>query len=134
MDAPDVIGLAGVPGQGRFMALCLRIEEGRIVQALFECHGCGVTVGCGSALTELITGLSTEDCRRLNCRDLVAALDGVPADRGDCPEFAMHALRDALLKERLAFVAQPLFVDGPEGRRAQGTLYRITHAGTVAAR
>jgi NifU-like protein involved in Fe-S cluster formation len=94
LEGADATGVAGVPGQGRFMVLYIQVAEGRIAKAQFECHGCGVTIACGSALTELIVGLPIDDCEKVTCSDLVSALDGVPADRGDCPEFAMQALRN----------------------------------------
>jgi len=53
-------------------------------------------IACGSVLTELITGKALEQCAAITTHDMVEALDGVPADRGDCPEFAMHALREVL--------------------------------------
>lgn len=96
MESPDIVGLAGVPGQGRYLVLFARIADGRIANAQFECHGCGVTIACGSALTELITGRTIAECEKLTGSDLASALDGVPPDRGDCPEFAMHALRSVL--------------------------------------
>ncbi len=96
MESPDVVGLAGIPGQGRYLVLYVRIADGQVVHAQYECHGCGVTIACGSALTELIAGKSLQECAGLSTHDLVDALDGVPADRGDCPQFAMHALRHVL--------------------------------------
>ena len=102
MESPDVVGLAGVPGQGRYLVLYVRLAGEQISQAQFECHGCGVTIACGSILTELISGKALTDCERLTAADLVEALDGVPPDRGDCPEFAIHALRHVCsqLRER----------------------------------
>ncbi len=96
IDSPDVVGLAGVPGRGRHLVLYVQIADGRIGKATYECHGCGVTIACGSAITELITGRTLAECAQLSIGDLVEALDGVPADRADCPEFAMRALRHAL--------------------------------------
>ena len=96
LEGADATGVAGVPGQGRFIVLYVQVAERRIARASYECHGCGVTIACGSALTELITDRTIADCENVTSGDLIAALDGVPADRGDCPEFAMHALRDVL--------------------------------------
>ncbi|HLJ09589.1 MAG TPA: iron-sulfur cluster assembly scaffold protein [Planctomycetaceae bacterium] len=103
METPDVVGLAGVPGQGRYLVLYVRIADRRIAKAQFDCHGCGVTIACGSALTELITGRSVGECTKITAGNLADALDGGPADRGDCPEFAMHALRHVLSQ-----IASPL--------------------------
>jgi nitrogen fixation protein NifU and related proteins len=96
MESPDAVGLAGVPGQGRYLVLYVRIVDGRIAKAQYECHGCGVTIACGSALTELLTGRSLGDSAKLSSNDLVEALDGVPPDRADCPAFVMHAWRHVL--------------------------------------
>lgn len=96
METPDAIGVSGVPGQGRYLVLYVRLSEGIIVKAQYECHGCGVTIACGSVLTELITGRTIRDCAGLTTREIVDSLDGVPPDRGDCPEFALHALRQML--------------------------------------
>ena len=93
MESPDFVGLAGVPGQGRYLVLYVRVAGETISSAQFDCHGCGVTIACGSVLTEIITGCSIAECEQMAAVDLVKALDGVPPDRGDCPEFAMHALR-----------------------------------------
>src|SRR4029077_10952953 len=80
MESPDVVGMAGVPGQGRYLALYVRIREGQVSKAQYDCHGCGVTIACGSALTELMMGRTIEDCTEITTRDLVTALDGVPPD------------------------------------------------------
>src|SRR5512140_2325172 len=83
LEDPAFVGLAGVPGQGRYLVLYVRISDSSISHARFECHGCGVTIACGSALTELITGRTLDECAQLTTRELVDALDGVPPDRGD---------------------------------------------------
>jgi nitrogen fixation NifU-like protein len=108
LEHPDYVGLAGVPGQGRYLVLYVQIVNGRINKAKFECHGCGVTIACGSALTELVAGKQTSECGNLSTRDLVLALDGVPADRADCPEFAMSALRHLLSQLEKAPAAAPI--------------------------
>jgi len=100
MDPADAVGIAGVPGQGRYLVLYVRLRGDVIAKAQCECHGCGVTIACGSMLTELITGHTVVDCAQLTTRQLVDALDGVPPDRGDCPEFAMGALRHLLSQIR----------------------------------
>lgn len=96
IEAPDVTGLAGTPGQGRHLALYAQLADNRVARATFECHGCGVTVACGSALTEMMTGRSIGECSEISSRQLVDALDGIPADRADCPDFALRALRHLL--------------------------------------
>ena len=91
-------GVAGVPGQGRFLAVYLRLDGDRVEVAGFDSHVCGVTVACGSLLTELCIGRSVAECARLTPRDIAAALDGVPPDKGSCADYAILALHDALRK------------------------------------
>jgi nitrogen fixation NifU-like protein len=96
MDAPNVVGIAGVPGQGRYLIVYLRLAAGRISQATFEAHGCGVTIACGSVLTGIVSECTPEECADLAPEHLIDALDGIPSDKRDCAGFALHALRDAL--------------------------------------
>ena len=96
LDSADAIGVAGVPGQGRYIVIYLRIVQGHVASARFQCHGCGVTIACGSALTELIEGRTCQECWALTPDDLTKALDGLPPDKGDRAGFAIHALREAL--------------------------------------
>ena len=93
MDSPDVVGIAGVPGQGRYLILYLRLNAGRISQATFEAHGCSVTI---SVNAEIVTERRPQECADLTPQNLIDALDGIPPDKHDCAGFALHALRDAL--------------------------------------
>lgn len=96
MPDPDRVGTAGVPGQGRFLTLYLRVEGDRVAAANFEANGCGITIACGSALTEMIIGHSLPECLNLAPHDLERTLDGLPADKRDCAVFAIHALKSAI--------------------------------------
>jgi NifU-like protein involved in Fe-S cluster formation len=96
LDTPDRVGVAGTPHQGPFTRLELRLRDGVIVEARFQTHGCGPSIACGSALTELVVGRPVADARELTVDDLIAALDGVPDDKRHCADRAVAALRDAL--------------------------------------
>jgi nitrogen fixation NifU-like protein len=96
MEAPDRVGQAGTLGQGPFLVLYLRVVDDAIAAARFRTFGCGATIAAGSALTELIIGRTLYRCRLLTAEDVIAALDGVPADKLHCPALAIAALRDAL--------------------------------------
>jgi NifU-like protein involved in Fe-S cluster formation len=96
LDAPDRVGHAGVPGHGPFMTLSLRVKGDCVQEAKFRTHGCGVTIACGSALSELVAGQTLDACRALRPEDVAAALDGVPPDKAHGPAMAIAALLDAL--------------------------------------
>ncbi len=96
MDSPDATGHAGFPGRGPFLILYLRIQDDRIHAARFQTYGCGPTIACGSMLTELIAGHTVAECLQLTTEEVIAALDGVPAEKLHSPALAIAALRDAL--------------------------------------
>lgn len=100
MKNPDAIGVAGVLGVGRHLVLYLKVDRNRVTEAWFECQGCGVTIACGSVLTELLDGRSLAECERLTAADIVHALDGIPYDKQDRAEMPIFALREALQQYR----------------------------------
>lgn len=109
MESPDCIGTAGIPGQGRYIQLFLRIAADRVGRVQFECHGCGVTIAVCSVLTELTEGRTYSECAALSAEDIIAALDSIPPHKQDCAHFAIAALEQAVLDWRaLSPVAQSL--------------------------
>lgn len=100
MEHPECIGLVGLPGQGPFFLLCLRVQDKRILEGRFQTHGCGASIACGSMLTGMIANRSIDECLGLTEEQLAQALDGVPPDKLHCPAMAIGALRHALKNYR----------------------------------
>lgn len=93
---PDLVGLSGAPGQGRYLAIYLRIQDRQIVESGFQCHGCGGTIAAASMLTEMIADKSLDDCLRITADDLLEALGGLPPDKRHCAGMAVGALHQAI--------------------------------------
>ncbi len=89
-------GISGQPGDGPFMIIQILIDSDRITDAAFQSHTCGVTVACGSALTELLHGMPVAEACRLTCDDLIRALGDVPPDKRHVPDAAIRTLHAAL--------------------------------------
>ncbi len=98
MYAPHCIGIAGVPGQGRYIQLFLRIVSGRVERMQFDSYGCGVTIAACSVLTEMVEGRPKEECSAIQPDDIAVALDGIPQHKMDSAHFAILALKNALVK------------------------------------
>jgi NifU-like protein involved in Fe-S cluster formation len=96
LEGADRIGLVGVPGQGPFMIVYLRLDHERVVEARFQTHGCGPTIAAGSLLTEMIRNRPVQECLALTAEQLTDALGGVPPDKRHSPALAIAALRAAL--------------------------------------
>jgi NifU-like protein involved in Fe-S cluster formation len=48
--------------------------------ATFEAEGCGVTIACGSVLTELLKGRGFVECNQIEKDQAAQALDGIPGE------------------------------------------------------
>jgi NifU-like protein involved in Fe-S cluster formation len=96
MESPDVIGRGSLDGYPPFVTLYLRVNGDRIVDTAFEAEGCGVTIACGSALTELVRGRNLAECGQITSHELAQALDGIPSGKEYCADVAIRALRDTV--------------------------------------
>ena len=96
MESADCTGTTGIPGQGRFIQLYLKLTAGRVERMQFECYGCGVTVAVCSVLAEMTEGLSKSACESITSTEIAEALDGIPHHKLDCAHFAVTALKQAL--------------------------------------
>ena len=84
------------PVCGDRLRLSLRVVNGRIDAARFLAYGCPPTLACGSALTEMIEGMSLEDAQALTKDQIVNAIGGLPPGKRHAAALAIDALRTAL--------------------------------------
>ena len=84
------------PVCGDRLRLSLRIRDGRIESARFLAYGCPPTIACGSALAEMLEGMSVEDAARLTRQDIFRAVGGLPARKTHAAALAVETLRAAL--------------------------------------
>lgn len=96
MESPSCVGIAGIPGQGRYIQLFLNIAADRVERMQFDSYGCGVTIAVCSILTELAEGRTRSECADLCEEDIISALDGIPPHKRDCAHFGIVALQNAL--------------------------------------
>lgn len=97
-ELPDatVAGQASNPVCGDLLNLQLKIAEEIIVAASFTVQGCPPSIAAGSALTEMLAGLSVADARKLVPPDVTRALESLPRNKEHCSVLAIDALRSAL--------------------------------------
>jgi NifU-like protein involved in Fe-S cluster formation len=80
IETPDRVGIAGTPGLGPYVAFYLRLAGDVISEARFQTHGCGVSIACGSMLTEMIMGRAAGDCLELTPEHLAEWRGSDPAN------------------------------------------------------
>src|SRR2546427_4584481 len=84
------------PVCGDRLRLSLSIRKGRIEAVRFLAYGCPPTLACGSALAEIIEGMSIEDAVKLTRREIVNALGGLSTRKQHAAALAIYGLRVAV--------------------------------------
>ncbi|HYY58338.1 MAG TPA: iron-sulfur cluster assembly scaffold protein [Pyrinomonadaceae bacterium] len=84
------------PVCGDRLRLALRLRDGRIEAARFLAYGCPPTLACGSALAEMIEGMSVADAALITRQEVVRALEGLPSRKQHAAALAVETLRAAL--------------------------------------
>ena len=84
------------PVCGDRLRLSLRIRDGRIEAAKFLAYGCPPTLACGSALAEMIEGMTIEDAMNLTRSEIVKAVGGLSTRKQHAAALAIETLRSAI--------------------------------------
>ncbi|MEZ6101682.1 MAG: iron-sulfur cluster assembly scaffold protein [Pirellulaceae bacterium] len=90
------IGSGNMQGHPPYVTIYLSIDNQIVKAAGFEAQSCGVTIACGSILTELVEGMSPKQCQMLATMDIAMALGGIPPDKLHCADVVIQALHDAV--------------------------------------
>ena len=86
------------PVCGDRLRLSLRIRDGRIQAARFLAYGCPPTLASGSALAEILEGMTVEDALKLTRKEIVTAVGGLPSRKQHAAALAIETLRMAIAK------------------------------------
>ncbi|MDQ5836836.1 MAG: iron-sulfur cluster assembly scaffold protein [Acidobacteriota bacterium] len=100
VEEPDAAAEESNPVCGDRLKLSLRVRGGRIEAARFLAYGCPPTLACGSALAEMLEGLTVEEAARLTRQDVARAVGGLPARKQHAAALAVETLRAALDRVR----------------------------------
>ena len=97
-ELPDANAVADEtnPVCGDRLRLSLIITGDRIEAARYLAYGCPPTLVCGSVLTELIIGKTTEEASKLTRSDLLNAIGGLPSRKHHAASLAIETLHAAL--------------------------------------
>jgi nitrogen fixation protein NifU and related proteins len=99
MDAATHRGVAGTPGEGPYVILWFRVENGRIQEGAFNCNGCPTTIACASVAAELCVGRTNAEALALTDASVVSELGGLPEGKEHCAGQALQAVHDAFARE-----------------------------------
>lgn len=93
----DAEGFVRVTGPcGDTMEITLRIKNDRIVDVAFWTDGCGTSIACGSMTTQLVKGKSITDALKIDSKQILSALGGLPESDAHCALLASNTLKGAI--------------------------------------
>ena len=101
---PINVGSLEIPdGHGRIIGSCgdtmeiyIKMKDGKIDIIKFQADGCGVTMACGSAVTELVKGKTLSEAESIGALDVLNYLDDLPASHEHCALLAVHTIQKVL--------------------------------------
>ena len=83
---------------GDTIEIYIKVDGGRIVDIHFMTDGCGATIACGSRGTKMAKGKTLSEIKKMNDKDLIEALEGLPDDNLHCARLTMAAIHRAINK------------------------------------
>lgn len=92
----DGVGKVGNPVCGDVMHLYIKVKDNRIEDIKFETFGCAAAIGTSSMITELAKGKTIEEAMKIENKDIVESLDGLPPVKLHCSVLAADALKAAI--------------------------------------
>jgi nitrogen fixation protein NifU and related proteins len=98
LEDADAVSEQTNPVCGDRLRLSLRVRGGRVEAARFLAYGCPPTIACGSALAEMLEGMTTGEAARLSRERIAEAAGGLPARKTHAAALAVETLRAALAK------------------------------------
>jgi nitrogen fixation NifU-like protein len=96
LEDADAVSEQTNPVCGDRLRLSLRVRGGRVEAARFLAYGCPPTLACGSALAEMLEGMTLEEAAGVTRQRIAVALGGLPARKSHAAALAVETLHAAL--------------------------------------
>ncbi len=93
LDPPAVTVRVENPVCGDIMTLSALVAEGAVRDVRYQVRGCTASIAAGSALTDLLMGLGTQELGSVDAAAVEAALGGLPNESKHAARLASDAAR-----------------------------------------
>jgi NifU-like protein involved in Fe-S cluster formation len=81
---------------GDTMEIFLNVKDGVIKEAKFQAIGCAGAFSSGSALTEMIIGMTLEKAEEIDEEEIIGYLGGIPKQKVHCTCLSKRTLQKAI--------------------------------------
>lgn len=96
MDDANGVGEVGNPQCGDIMKMYIKVENDIITDVKFNTYGCASAIATSSIATDMVKGKTIAEALKLTNKEVVDALDGLPAVKIHCSVLAEQALKAAI--------------------------------------
>jgi nitrogen fixation NifU-like protein len=98
----DANGFAEIAGPcGDTMKIWIKIEGDIVAKASFMTDGCGPAIASGSMITEMVKGTSIREAEKIEQKDILHALGGLPEDSRHCALLAAKTLKESIASHKV---------------------------------
>lgn len=102
LEAADAVVEVTNPVCGDILKLWAQVQDGRVAAIRFKCRGCVAAMACGSALTELASGLPLADAAKITPAAVEKAVGELETASKHAAVLAVDAWRALVAKLRAA--------------------------------
>ena len=95
LSEPDALAIYTGPC-GDTMEIFLNVEDGVIKEAKFQAIGCAGAFSSGSALTEMIIGMTLKEAEEIDEDKIIEYLGGIPMQKVHCTCLSKRTLQKAI--------------------------------------
>ena len=92
----DGEGVVGNPTCGDLMTFQIKVEDDRLADIKFRTFGCGAAIAVSSMISEMATGKTLDEAKKITNRDVAAQLEGLPNQKMHCSNLGADALHAAI--------------------------------------
>lgn len=97
IDNADGVGKVGNASCGDIMEISLKIDDNDVItDAKFRTFGCAAAIATSSIATQMVIGKNIDDALKIENKDVVEVLEGLPPQKIHCSVLAEEAIKDAI--------------------------------------
>ena len=92
----DGIGEEGNPVCGDMMTFYIKVKDDHLSDVKFKTFGCGAAIAVSSIVSEMATGKTLEEAKKITPALVAKELEGLPKNKYHCSNLGAQALNKAI--------------------------------------